>query len=73
MSAAPTQPSLPWRTASSLIMGITGSLSRSFLFGLNNTEVVGLERFIEVLDKRADAGSRETGLITGIRSGYKHT
>jgi monolysocardiolipin acyltransferase len=46
-------------------MGVTGVLSRSFLLGLSNTEVVGLERFIEVLDKRKDIASRERGLLTG--------
>jgi len=45
-------------------MGITGALSRSFLFGLNDTEVIGLDRFLEVLDGRKDVDARERGLIT---------
>lgn len=46
-------------------MGITGALSRSFLYGLNNTKVIGLDRFLETLDKRKDVEGRERGLITG--------
>jgi monolysocardiolipin acyltransferase len=46
-------------------MGVTGFLSRSFLFGLSNTEVIGLDRFLEVLDGRKDVGNRERGLLTG--------
>lgn len=47
-------------------MGLTGSLSRSFLYGLNRMEVIGLDRFIETLDKRRDVEGRKRGLITGI-------
>jgi monolysocardiolipin acyltransferase len=61
----PNQPSLPWRATSSFVMGVTGFLSRSFLFGFNNTEVIGLDRFLEVLDGRKDVGAREKGLLTG--------
>ncbi|TVY15263.1 Lysophosphatidylcholine acyltransferase [Lachnellula arida] len=69
MSTPPPPPStpslsLPWRFSSSLIMGLTGSISRGFLFGLNRTEVVGLDRFLETLDKRKDVEGRERGLIT---------
>jgi monolysocardiolipin acyltransferase len=48
-------------------MGLTGSLSRGFLYGLNYMEVIGLERFLESLDKRKDVESRERGLITGTK------
>ncbi|KAI2470622.1 hypothetical protein F4781DRAFT_390019 [Annulohypoxylon bovei var. microspora] len=58
------QPSLPWRMTSSIIMGLTATLSRSFLYGLNSVEVVGLDRFLEVLDKRKDVEKRQRGLIT---------
>lgn len=46
-------------------MGVTGFLSRYFLFRFNNTEVIGLDRFLEVLDGRKDVGAREKGLLTG--------
>lgn len=46
-------------------MGLTASLSRSFLYGLNNMEVTGLENFLDILDKRKDVDGRERGLITG--------
>jgi hypothetical protein len=62
----PSCPSLPWRFTSSLIMGLTGSLSRAFYYGLNNVEVVGLEGFMQTLDRRKDIEGREKGLITGI-------
>ncbi|KAI1453599.1 hypothetical protein F4805DRAFT_442798 [Annulohypoxylon moriforme] len=58
------QPSLPWRMTSSMVMGLTAALSRGFLYGLNSVEVVGLDRFLEVLDKRKDVEKRERGLIT---------
>lgn len=48
-----------------MVMAFTGTLSRAFLFGLNRTEVHGLDDFLEVLDGRADIEGRERGLITG--------
>jgi monolysocardiolipin acyltransferase len=51
-------------------MGLTGTLSRGFLFGLQNLEVTGLERFLERLDKRKDVQGRDRGLITGMPSFY---
>jgi len=47
-------------------MGLTGSISRGFLYGLNRIEVFGLDRFLETLDKREDIDGRERGLITGL-------
>ena len=40
-------------------------MSRGFLYGLNRVEVVGLDRFLDTLDKREDIYGRERGLITG--------
>lgn len=60
-----SQPSLPWRIGSSLIMGVTGALCRVFLFGANKTEVHGLDGFLKLLDQREDISSRTRGLITG--------
>lgn len=48
-------------------MGLTGSLSRGFYYGLNHMEVIGLDRFKETLDRRRDIKGRERGLITGMR------
>ena len=48
-----------------MAMAFSGSISRAFLFGLNRTEVHGLDDFLEVLDGRADVEGRERGLITG--------
>ncbi|TGJ84659.1 hypothetical protein E0Z10_g4089 [Xylaria hypoxylon] len=58
------QNSLPRRVTSSLIMGLTASLSRVFLYTLNSVEVTGLQRFLDVQDKRKDVGKRERGLLT---------
>ncbi|KAI1810920.1 acyltransferase [Poronia punctata] len=58
------QPTLPWRMTSSLIMGLTASLSRVFLYGLNTVEVKGLDRFLALLEQRKDVEKRQRGLIT---------
>lgn len=60
-----SQPSLPWRMGSSIVMGITGTLSRIFLLGANHTEFHGLDHFLELLDKRDDISARQRGLVTG--------
>ncbi|KAK7935413.1 tafazzin protein [Apiospora marii] len=60
------QPSLPWRMSSSFILGATCMLSRGFLYGLNTVETNGLDRFLEILDKREDVNKRERGLITVV-------
>jgi monolysocardiolipin acyltransferase len=46
-------------------MGLTGTLSRGFLYGLNYVEVIGLDGFLETLNKRKDLNNRERGLLTG--------
>ncbi|KAI1419837.1 acyltransferase [Xylaria sp. FL1777] len=58
------RPSLPRRVTSSLIMGLTASLSRVFIYGLNSVEVTGLRGFLDILDKRKDADKRQRGLLT---------
>ena len=65
MTDTPAAPSLPWRIGSSAVMGVVGSLTRTFMYVLNSTETHGLESFLEVLDKRKDVDDRERGLITG--------
>jgi monolysocardiolipin acyltransferase len=47
-------------------MGLTGVVSKAFLFGFNGTEVHGLQRFLEILESRRDPAKRKTGLITGM-------
>ena len=59
-------PSLPWRIGSSIVMGVAGALSRTFLLAGNKLEVEGLDGFLELLDKRKDVEGRERGLITGM-------
>ena len=68
MADPPAAPSLPWRIASSTVMGLVGASVRTFMFGLNSTETHGLDNFLELLDKRKDIDKRERGLITGKRA-----
>ena len=70
MTDPPAPPSLPWRIGSSTVMGVVGSLTRAFMYGLNRTETHGLESFLEVLDNRKDVDQRERGLITGELATY---
>lgn len=65
---APDQPSMLWRTSSSIITGATGFLCRTFLVGLNRLEVKGYDKFMRLLDERADVNGRTKGLITGVYS-----
>lgn len=69
-----SQPSLPWRIGSSIVMGLTGTISRLVLFGVNTTEVHGLGSFLEMLDQRRDVERRKRGLITGrlASENFKH-
>ncbi|KAK5127890.1 hypothetical protein LTR85_005007 [Meristemomyces frigidus] len=60
----PYQPPMSWRVASALDIGTVGFLCRSFLYGLNRTEVHGLDRFLDILDGRKDEKARTRGLIT---------
>lgn len=62
---APHSPNLGARIASVMIMGLTGVISRTFLYGLNDIEVKGLDRFKQLLDSREDPERRERGLLTG--------
>lgn len=64
-NSPPSSPSLPWRFGSSVIMGLTGGICRTFYYGLNKMEVVGLDKFLETLNKRENIQGRERGLLTG--------
>lgn len=50
-----------------MITGLTGMVSRVFLYGFNKVETTGLHRFLKILDEREDADKRERGLLTGMR------
>lgn len=58
------RPRLPARMATAFVMAATGFISKSWLSIWNTTEVIGLDRFLEVLDSRRDISGRERGLIT---------
>ncbi|KAK4986821.1 Lyso-phosphatidylcholine acyltransferase [Elasticomyces elasticus] len=60
----PWQPSWPWRASSTIVVGITGFLCRSFIYGLNRTEVQGLDNLLRVIDERNEVDRRQRGLVT---------
>ncbi|KAF4123297.1 monolysocardiolipin acyltransferase [Geosmithia morbida] len=62
--APPTRPGLPWRLASVAVMSTVGAASRGFLYGLNNIETTGLDKFLELLDQRKAVDIRPRGLLT---------
>lgn len=64
-TTAPQRPGLSWRVKSAMVMGMTGVISRCFLYGFNKVEVTGLSRFLELLESRKDPAKRERGLLTG--------
>lgn len=53
-----------WRGTSAMVMGLTGTLSKTFLYGLNDLEVFGLDNFMQILESRRDPSQRQRGLIT---------
>lgn len=53
------------RLKSAMVMGVTGLLSKCFLYGFNRVEVTGLARFLDILDSRRDPANRQRGLLTG--------
>ncbi|KAJ2897983.1 hypothetical protein MKZ38_004251 [Zalerion maritima] len=59
-----SRPSLPWRLGSTALMGATGAISRTLLYGFNDVEVIGLPGFMELLDRRKSVKDRKRGLIT---------
>lgn len=61
----PSQPGLPWRITTTVVMGMMGILSKGFIYGLNRVEVVGLDGFLRILDRRRDVEKRQRGLLTG--------
>lgn len=58
------RPPLGSRLCTGFVMAATGLLSKSWLSIWNSTEVIGLERFLKILDDRQDVESRQRGLIT---------
>lgn len=54
-----------WRGMSAMTMGFTSTTSKFFLYGFNNVEVIGLDKFVELLASRQDPFERQRGLITG--------
>jgi monolysocardiolipin acyltransferase len=62
-SPPPARPGLPWRLSSMAITGITTAICRTFLYGLNRVEIVGLDNLLGTLDRRRIHG-RERGLLT---------
>lgn len=59
-----------WRGSSAMVMGLTGTISKGFLNVLNDIEVTGLDKFIELLESRTDPFERQRGLITGTATAH---
>ncbi|PHH52250.1 Lysophosphatidylcholine acyltransferase [Ceratocystis fimbriata CBS 114723] len=59
----PDLPTLPWRMASSAVIGAIGLVCKTYLYGLNNVKVTGMEHLLEKLDARR-ANRSERGLLT---------
>ncbi|EEH11618.1 tafazzin [Histoplasma capsulatum G186AR] len=57
-------PSSFWKGCSAATMYMVVAACRAFLYTANNTEVHGLEKFLKLLESRADLESRTRGLIT---------
>ncbi|POS73216.1 hypothetical protein DHEL01_v208390 [Diaporthe helianthi] len=53
-----------WRGSSAMVMGLTGTISKGFLNGLNNVQTTGLDNFLKLLESREDPFQRQRGLIT---------
>ena len=64
------RPSLPWRAMSAMTMFDVAALSRAFLFFACQTEVNGLDSFLQILESRKDPSQRTRGLLTGERRLY---
>ncbi len=59
------QPSLSSRITAAVVTGLTGVWCKGFLYGLNQVEVIGLDKFLRLLESRQDVEKRQRGLITG--------
>lgn len=66
-SEQPAAPSGVWRASSTVVMGAVGLLCGGFLRVLSRREAHGMDKFLELLDERANVETRERGLITGMR------
>jgi len=62
----PDLSSLSWRIRATAVIAFTGIASKIFLYGLNRTEVQGLDEFVKILEERRDPAGRERGLLTGL-------
>ena len=60
----PHEPPWTFQVPSTVVFGVVGFLSRSFLYGLSKTQTSGLDRFLEILDERKDETKRTRGLLT---------
>jgi len=57
-------PSFFWRSSSHQTIFTVAAISRLFLFAFNKTEVIGLPRFLKLLESRSDYKARRRGLVT---------
>ncbi|KAL2754718.1 hypothetical protein ACRALDRAFT_2109669 [Sodiomyces alcalophilus JCM 7366] len=57
--------SLALRLGSGVVMGVTGAISKAFLYGLNRVQAENLASFLKLLDQRR-SGESQQGLLTGM-------
>jgi monolysocardiolipin acyltransferase len=57
-------PSFFWRSTSHQTIFTVAAISRLFLFAFNKTEVIGLPRFLNLLESRSNYKARTRGLVT---------
>jgi hypothetical protein len=62
-----TSPSLQWRAGSTATLWFTGSVVKLFYALGARVNAHGLDRFLRILDERADIEGRQRGLLTGKR------
>ena len=57
-------PSLPWRFGSAFVMGLAGTLTRTFMQVPNSQDAHGLDGFLKDIDDRQNIEASKRGLIT---------
>ena len=57
--------SLLWYAASTIVLLLTGTISKILLACASKTETKGLDNFVKLLEERENVSKRSQGLLTG--------
>lgn len=60
----PARQGFALRVGSTVVMGMTGAISKAFLYGLNSVKTENLSSFLNLLDHRRSSQAQQ-GLLTG--------